>query len=110
MKRVRYVLIGAVAGAALALLIVSPRVAPLVSSATASPSAHAATSYRELALFGKVFDAVRQHYVDKPDANKMIQSALAGMVSGLDPHSNYMDAKDFDEMRVETSGQLCGLC
>jgi carboxyl-terminal processing protease len=109
MKRVRYVLIGAVAGAALALLIVSPRVAPLVSRATASPSAHAATAYRELALFGKVFDAVRQHYVDKPDANKMIQSALAGMVGGLDPHSNYMDAKDFDEMRVETSGQFGGL-
>jgi carboxyl-terminal processing protease len=81
----------------------------LVSRASASPSAHAASAYHELELFGKVFDAVRRHYVDKPDANKMIRSALAGMVGGLDPHSNYMDAKDFDEMQVETSGQFGGL-
>jgi carboxyl-terminal processing protease len=109
MKPVRYVLIGAAAGAALALLVTSPRVAPLVSRASASPSAHAASAYHELELFGKVFDAVRRHYVDKPDANKLIRSALAGMVGGLDPHSNYMDAKDFDEMQVETSGQFGGL-
>jgi carboxyl-terminal processing protease len=109
MQRVRYVLIGAATGAALVLLAVSPRVAPLVSRAAASPSADAATAYRELALFGKAFQAVRQYYVDKPDPNKLIQSALTGMVGGLDPHSNYMDAKDFEDMQVETSGQFGGL-
>jgi carboxyl-terminal processing protease len=109
MQRVRYVLIGAAIGAALVLLIVSPRLAPLISRATASPSANAANTYRELSLFGKAFQAVRRHYVDKPDSNKLIQSALTGMVGGLDPHSNYMDAKDFQEMQVETSGQFGGL-
>jgi carboxyl-terminal processing protease len=56
-----------------------------------------------------VFQAVRQDYVDKPDADKLIKSALDGMVGGLDPHSNYMDPKDFEEMQVDTTGQFGGL-
>jgi carboxyl-terminal processing protease len=111
MKNLHYVVIGAATGSALALLAASPRIEPLISRALASPSdsADSATTYRELSLFGKVFEAVRQDYVDKTDSEKLIQSALTGMIGGLDPHSNYMDAKSFDDMQVETSGQFGGL-
>jgi carboxyl-terminal processing protease len=109
MKSLRYVMMGGAAGAALALVAISPPVAPLISRAIASPSTDAATSYRDLELFGKVFDIVRQDYVDKPDATKLIQSALSGMVDGLDPHSNYMNAKEYQEMQVETTGEFGGL-
>ena len=114
MKSLYYVTISVATGAALALLATSPSVAPwlsrvTISRATASPSADAATTYHELELFGKVFEAVRQDYVDKPDSDKLIQSALGRMVGGLDPHSNYMDPKDFEEMQVDTTGQFGGL-
>jgi carboxyl-terminal processing protease len=102
-------MVGATAGAALVLLAISPPLAPLVSWATASPSTDQATTYRELELFGTVFDAVRQYYVEKPDSTKLIQSALNGMVDDLDPHSNYMDGQDFQEMQVETTGEFGGL-
>ena len=113
MKSLHYVMIGAASGAALVLLATAPRIepliTPLIARATASPSADAATTYHELALFGQVFEAVRQDYVDKPDSDKLIKSALDRMVGGLDPHSNYMDAKDFEDMQVETTGQFGGL-
>lgn len=109
MQAIRYVVVGAAAGAALVLLAISPPLAPLISRATASSSTDAAATYRDLELFGAVFDAVRRDYVDKPDPAKLIQSALNGMVDGLDPHSNYMPAKDFQEMQVETTGEFGGL-
>jgi carboxyl-terminal processing protease len=109
MQRLRYVMVGAMAGAALVLLAIWPPPAPVVSRATASPSTDQATTYRELELFGTVFDAVRRYYVEKPDSAKLIQSALNGMMGGLDPHSNYMDGKDYQEMQIETTGEFGGL-
>ena len=109
MKSLRYILTGAAAGAVLSLVAISPPVAPLIARATASPSADSGSSYRDLELFGKVFDIVRQDYVDKPDSTKLIQSALTGMIGGLDPHSNYMDPKAFQDMQVETTGEFGGL-
>ena len=107
-QRVGYLLVGAIAGATLALTITT-NVVPLISGAMASPSTDAAETYRQLELFGKVFEAVRQDYVDKPDDTKLITSAINGMVSKLDPHSNYMDAKSFQDMQAETSGEFGGL-
>jgi carboxyl-terminal processing protease len=109
MRHLRYLIAGAAAGAALALLTTSPPVAPLIARAIASPSADAGASYRQLELFGRVFDVVRQDYVDQPDPTKLIQSALNGMIGHLDPHSNYMDAAAFQDMQVETTGQFGGL-
>jgi carboxyl-terminal processing protease len=109
MKRLIHLSLGAIVGATLAVLATTPAVSPYLTSwASASPSAGGGT-YRELELFGKVFDMVRQDYVDKPDSQKMIAAAINGMVSGLDPHSNYMDAKAFGDMQAETSGQFGGL-
>ena len=109
MQRVFYVIAGAVAGAVLALLAITPNLAPLVSRAIASPSTNAAETYRQLELFGKVFEVVRNDYVEPPDDTKLIKSAINGMVDGLDPHSNFMDAKSYQEMQVETSGEFGGL-
>ena len=101
--------IGAVAGGAFVLLITASGFVPTISSAIARPAAHISNDYRDLELFGKVFDIVRADYVDKPDDTKLIASAINGMVTGLDPHSNYMDAKSFKEMQADTSGEFGGL-
>ena len=74
-------------------------------------SARAATSdtYRQLNLFGEVFERVRSDYVEKPDDSKLVEGAINGMLSGLDPHSSYMDAKSFRDMQVKTRGEFGGL-
>ena len=76
-----------------------------------SPAAYAATAdtYRQLNLFGDVFDKIRNDYVEKPDEAKMIEAAINGMLSSLDPHSSYMDAKSFRDMQVQTKGEFGGL-
>jgi carboxyl-terminal processing protease len=109
MQRLKLFAIGAMAGATLVLLAKAPGLTPLITGAEASSGAEAAETYRQLELFGKVYDIVRQDYVDKPDDTKLIESAVNGMVSGLDPHSNYMDASNFRDMQTETSGQFGGL-
>ena len=109
MQRFVQVVVGAIAGIALTLLLRAPSVAPLITHAIASPSTNSAETYRELELFGKVFELVRKDYVDKPDDTKLVASAISGMLSGLDPHSSYMDAKKFRDMQVETSGEFGGL-
>src|SRR5262249_39318402 len=66
-------------------------------------------TYRQLNLFGDIFERVRSHYVEKPDDSKLIESAINGMLSGLDPHSSYMDPKSFRDMQVQTRGEFGGL-
>src|SRR5262249_56092748 len=68
-----------------------------------------AETYKKLTLFGLIFDQVRAHYVEKPEVQKLVESAVGGMLNGLDPHSSYMNAKEFDEMKVDTDGQFGGL-
>src|SRR4026208_1549352 len=68
-----------------------------------------ADTYKQLNLFGDVFDRVRADYVEDPDESKMIEAAINGMLASLDPHSSYMDAKRFEEMQVQTKGEFGGL-
>jgi carboxyl-terminal processing protease len=103
------VLMGAAAGAALVLLGATSGYTPGITSAIARPAAKVSSDYQALELFGKVFEIVRADYVDKPDDAKLIASALQGMVSGLDPHSSYMDAKSYRNMQVDTDGKFGGL-
>ena len=109
MQKLIHLSLAAAAGAAIALIATTPALMPFLSGAVASPTAGTAGTYRELELFGKAFDLVRRDYVDRPDGKKLVGSAINGMVSGLDPHSNYMDAKAFRDMQAETSGQFGGL-
>ncbi len=66
-------------------------------------------TYRQLNLFGDVFDRVRSDYVEVPDEEKLINSAINGMLASLDPHSSYMNAKRFQDMQVQTKGEFGGL-
>ncbi|BCP55629.1 peptidase S41 [Kaistia sp. 32K] len=73
--------------------------------------AHAAVSdtYRQLNLFGDVFERIRSDYVEKPDDTALIEAAVNGMLTSLDPHSSYMNPKDFKDMQVQTRGEFGGL-
>ena len=65
--------------------------------------------YRELDLFGSVFERVRSTYVDKVTDKKLIEAAINGMLRSLDPHSSYMNAETFREMQTQTRGEFGGL-
>ena len=105
MRKTTLILLGAAAGAVMALLATEPGTIFIGSTAKAAMD----DAYRQLNLFGDVFERVRADYVEKPDDNKLIESAINGMVSGLDPHSSYMDPKSFRDMQVETTGEFGGL-
>jgi carboxyl-terminal processing protease len=68
-----------------------------------------ASTYELLNLFGEVFDRVRTDYVEPTTDDKLIESALNGMLTALDPHSNYMNEKSFADMRIQTKGEFGGL-
>jgi carboxyl-terminal processing protease len=105
MRKTYLVVLGAVAGAAVALLVTQPHAMLLGSAASAASS----NTYQQLDLFGDVFERVRADYVEKPDDKKLVESAINGMLSGLDPHSSYMDPKSFRDMQVQTRGEFGGL-
>lgn len=65
--------------------------------------------YRQLNLFGDVFERVRSEYVEKPDDTQLIENAINGMLTSLDPHSSYMSPKNFRDMQVQTRGEFGGL-
>jgi carboxyl-terminal processing protease len=105
MRKTSLILLGAAAGAALTLMTTQPRIVFDGSSARAA----AADTYKQLSLFGDVFERVRADYVEKPDDGKLVETAINGMLTGLDPHSSYMDAKSFRDMQVQTRGEFGGL-
>ena len=105
MRKTPLILLGAAAGVAVTLIATQPRI--VFDGARAQ--AAAADTYRQLSLFGDVFERVRADYVEKPDDSKLIESAINGMLAGLDPHSSYMDSKSFRDMQVQTRGEFGGL-
>ncbi|MFN4010847.1 MAG: S41 family peptidase [Pannonibacter sp.] len=72
-------------------------------------NAAASDTYRQLNLFGDVFERVRSDYVEVPDDAELIESAINGMLTSLDPHSSYMSPKTFRDMQVQTRGEFGGL-
>ena len=66
-------------------------------------------TYRLLNLFGDVFERVRADYVEDIPDQDLIEAAIGGMLTSLDPHSNYLNAKSFRDMQVQTRGQFGGL-
>ena len=103
-RKLSLLLIGALMGAGLVVTL-------SVASWEATGTANAASSdtYRQLNLFGDVFERVRREYVEIPDDDKLIASALNGMLTSLDPHSSYMSPDSFEDMTVETQGEFGGL-
>jgi carboxyl-terminal processing protease len=106
MQKASLILLGATAGVAVSLATTQPR---LLLDSTTAQAAPAADTYRQLGLFRDVFERVRADYVEKPDDGKLIESAINGMLAGLDPHSSYMDPKSMREMQVQTRGEFGGL-
>ncbi|MDP2411995.1 MAG: S41 family peptidase [Pseudolabrys sp.] len=104
MRKTSLILLGAAAGVAATLLVVQPRTI-YITAAKAAVS----DTYRQLNLFGDVFERVRADYVEKPDDSKLVETAINGMLAGLDPHSSYMDPKSFRDMQVQTRGEFGGL-
>ena len=76
-----------------------------------SSSANAADSdtYRQLAIFGDIFERVRAQYVTPPEDKKLVESAINGMLTSLDPHSSYLNPDAAKDMRVQTKGEFGGL-
>src|SRR3954454_4764691 len=105
MRKTFLVFTGAVAGASLTLLATQPRFSVMTSIAKAA----VADTYKQLNLFGDVFERVRSDYVEKPDDAKLVETAINGMLMGLDPHSSYMGPKEFRDMQIQTRGEFGGL-
>src|SRR4051794_14756054 len=104
MRKISLVLLGALVGAGSATLVSQNHLLSTTSAVAASSE-----TYRQLSLFGDVFEKVRTDYVERPEEAKLIESAINGMLTSLDPHSSYMDAKSFRDMQIQTRGEFGGL-
>src|SRR5580658_6062767 len=100
--------LGLVAALAASVLILPMRQVGDAAS-TAAPTSNTADTYKELNLFGDVFEKVRSDYVDEVSDDTLIEGAINGMLTSLDPHSNYLNAKNFSDMKVQTRGEFGGL-
>ena len=81
----------------------------LLVPVTAQAQENKSDTYKQLKLFGDVFERVRADYVEDVTDEELIEKAIRGMLAALDPHSNYMDTKSFKDMRVQTKGEFGGL-
>ena len=81
----------------------------LVPITTAAMAQVDTGAYRELDVFMDIYNRVKADYVDKVDDKTLVKGAIQGMLAALDPHSSYVDAGDFDNMRIQTEGNYGGL-
>jgi carboxyl-terminal processing protease len=101
MRKLSLLLAGALmGGSAMSLVYGAPG-----STANAAGS----ETYRQLAIFGDIFERVRGQYVTPPDEKALIENAINGMLTSLDPHSSYLNAEAAKDMRVQTKGEFGGL-
>ena len=80
-----------------------------VPALTTAKSRNKDDVYRQLGLFGDIFQRVRESYVDEVDDKKLIEAAINGMLTSLDPHSSYLNSDNFSDMQVQTKGKFGGL-
>ena len=97
-------LIAATVGGLLGIAIAPQLAGPLLASETDQ-----AKTYKQLELFGDIFDRIRAKYVEDVDDAKLIEAAINGMLTSLDPHSSYLSPNDTDDMRIQTRGAFGGL-
>ncbi|WP_212522727.1 S41 family peptidase [Actibacterium sp. MT2.3-13A] len=96
----------AVMGGSIAGMLLTTQIAgPLLAQEAQKQS----SVYEQLDLFGDIFERIRAQYVEEVDEGKLIEAAINGMLTSLDPHSSYLPPKDFDDMQVQTRGEFGGL-
>jgi len=98
-------LLAALGGTALGLIVTTQVAGPLIAQEAAADS----SVYQQLDLFGDIFERIRAEYVEEVDETELIEAAIDGMLTSLDPHSGYLSPDDAAEMRVETRGEFGGL-
>lgn len=86
-----------------------PQKEPRTAGANTDPNNSYSETYRQLNLFGDVFERVRNQYVEPVEDKKLIETAINGMLTSLDPHSGYLDEESFNDMQVTTKGEFGGL-
>jgi carboxyl-terminal processing protease len=106
--RVRFAL-AASSGAIAAAFVCGALVSGAVLSAGFARSAITADTFRQLDLFGEVFEQVHENYVTEPEDKELIHGAIDGMLLSLDPHSSFLTADDFESMQEQTRGTFAGL-
>lgn len=94
---------GALVGAGTTMLVAGH------SQSMISANAAGSETYKNLAIFGDIFERVRSNYVEAPDDKDLVENAINGMLSSLDPHSSYLNADDAEDMRTQTRGEFGGL-
>ena len=104
MRKLSLLLVGTVLGAGLMLGVNNGAKMLSGTALAASPE-----TYRQLMLFGDVLDRIRTDYVEQPDEDKLIEAAINGMLSSLDPHSSYLNPKGYKDMQLSTHGEFGGL-
>ncbi|WP_413874277.1 S41 family peptidase [Albidovulum sp.] len=100
----RKFLMAALGGTVAGVVLTTQVAGPLVAQETDKPNV-----YEQLDLFGDIFERIRSQYVEPVDEGKLIEAAINGMLTSLDPHSSYLAPDAFDDMRVQTRGEFGGL-
>ncbi len=98
-------MIAAFAGTVAGVLVTTQVAGPML----AQEANKDASIYEQLDLFGDIYERIRGQYVEEVDSKKLMEAAINGMLTSLDPHSSYMPADDFDDMQVQTRGEFGGL-
>jgi carboxyl-terminal processing protease len=98
-------MMAAAGGTVLGLVATTQFAGPLIAQ-TATADANV---YEQLDLFGDIFERIRQGYVEDVDDKKLIEAAINGMLTSLDPHSSYLSEDDAKDMQVQTRGEFGGL-
>ena len=98
-------LLAAIGGIAAGVLVTTQFAAPIVAQETAKTR----STYENLDLFGDIFERIRSAYVEEVDEEDLIEAAINGMLTSLDPHSSFLPPDDFQDMRTQTRGEFGGL-
>ncbi|WP_372603563.1 S41 family peptidase [Actibacterium sp.] len=95
----------AIGGTVAGVLMTTQFAGPLIAQQADKTS----SVYEQLDLFGDIFERIRAQYVEEVESSDLIEAAINGMLTSLDPHSSYLPPKDFDDMQVQTRGEFGGL-
>src|SRR5690606_22387144 len=100
----RKFLMAALGGTVAGVVLTTQVAGPLVAQETQKPNV-----YEQLDMFGDIFERIRAQYVEEVDEGELIEAAINGMLTSLDPHSSYLPPEDAEDMQVQTRGEFGGL-